>query len=235
MNKYKFFTLIELLVVIAIIGILVSLLLPSLNSAKEKARRISCLSNCKQLVLIATKYANDYEGKLPPKNFSCSRTPNIWEHDSRKPTLIDNFADYITIKNETNPLFHCPSQKIKNIVSPDNAQWKVYDYSNFGNHHQSGNVTNGPSDGFVDYPTALYSADSNAPLFADGVEFTNGVFQHNNHGSGSPRRTGVQKNSRFYGMNQVHVDGSGRWFKKDDTEVSKVTHWGASIYWGLND
>jgi len=68
MNRRKAFTLIELLVVIAIIGLLLSILLPALKTAKDKAKDVFCLNNLKQIGVAFKLYAQENNDLVPRGN-----------------------------------------------------------------------------------------------------------------------------------------------------------------------
>ena len=64
------FTLIELLVVIAIIAVLMAILMPALNRAREQGKRAACLNNLRQLTMAWIMYADDNDGKMVNANTS---------------------------------------------------------------------------------------------------------------------------------------------------------------------
>ena len=105
------FTLIELLVVIAIIGILASLLLPTLGRAKEQSKRAKCKNNVKQQGLSLLLYADDYQNNFPIFN-----TGN-WAWDI--PMAMTTNLSYYGLSQD---LYYCPSNAEQNNTAHWNFQ-----------------------------------------------------------------------------------------------------------------
>lgn len=112
--KKENFTLLELLVVVAIIGILVSLLLPSLGRAREKSKSAVCKSNLKQLGIICHLYADSNNGHFPIRDRVNSKSYDDYlaGYDGRD-TLsnAEMISDGLTVAqiDGNNGIYMCPS------------------------------------------------------------------------------------------------------------------------------
>lgn len=141
-TRYRGFTLVELLVVIAIIGVLVALLLPAVQSAREAARRMSCTNNMRQLGLASHNFT-DVRGVVPPSRTATAGFPALgiprgvyhgwacWLLPYIEQTAVANNYDFTLHFGHANnrkaiqsqiPVFYCPSTTRKNRVAVDFTQ-----------------------------------------------------------------------------------------------------------------
>ncbi len=129
------FTLIELLVVMAVIAILAGLLLPSLARSKERALRIACLNNLKQLQTCFHLYVSDNNDRLPVNNFVYLAVPtNIvvlakgktWcAGNTRLDMTLSNIQAGVLYRyNTAHQIYRCPADRSM-VETPEGRRLKI--------------------------------------------------------------------------------------------------------------
>ncbi len=164
------FTLIELLVVISIIALLISILLPSLSSARRTAQVVGCLSNIRQIGMAQVMYGNDNEGHFTAQLYTSA--PNVGisydellSHYDGRSGLSREFASNTQFlkEGEGSPLYQCPLENLP-------RGWGVPE-DDFGNMRRSYALNRGTPFSDREANPTSWSARHNPGIHSSGATY----------------------------------------------------------------
>ena len=243
LNALRAFTLIELLVVIAIIAILAALLLPALTGAKERARRTSCRSSMRQLVLGVMMYGDDNDQELP------TGASNKGADDDHLPVLSTVTSNAIVEYSGTDKMAVCPSFADYFVNRHREAQFDEREYGYVVGYNYHGGHKNtpwAPISGTNQWisPQRL-TEDPQLVLVTDMNDWSPGYGQtFAPHGKGGPIMQGDASNQGAGGArpdqigsaggNIALLDGSVSWKPISQMRIYRGSQvWGESGCWAM--